>query len=134
MTPEKEIETIVRNVCPDSGHWPYTRDSALYVGYRPGPETPEIAGNRIIRMHVRYDLAIVSRRGPMAYEMEKLRYKLYAALYAGGWKFETEPGPETYDARAGQFLWPISVIKGFALDAGGLPEDPRMLRNSGGET
>lgn len=113
--PEADIAAIVRSVCADSGHWPYTADSDLFIGYRPGPETPVMAGTRLIRVQVRYDLVIVATRGGLAAQMETMRYALYAALIDGGWKFDGEPGPETYDARSRRFLWPVSVVKGFAL-------------------
>ena len=128
MTPEKDIETIVRGVCPDCGHWPYTRRSDLFVGWRPGAERPMMGSDRIMRMQVSYDLIIISRRSDMACEMEALRYKLYLALLAGGWKFESEPGPETYDDREQRFLWPIQVVKGFVIGADGLPADPMKKR------
>ncbi|MBR5302950.1 MAG: hypothetical protein IKU38_08955 [Clostridia bacterium] len=127
MTPEKDIESIVRSVCPDSGHWPYTRESDLFVGWKPAGDTiAQMAGNRIARMQVSYDLIVIGvKRGDMAQRMEALRFKLYAALRAGGWKLEAPPGPETYDDRQQRFLWPISVCKGFTLDEQGAPEDPK---------
>lgn len=112
---ETDIGTIVRSVCSDSGHWPYTADSDLFIGYRPGPETPMMSGTRLIRVMVRYDLVIMATRSGLAAQMETMRYALYDALLAGGWKFDGEPGPETYDARARRFMWPVSVVKGFAL-------------------
>ena len=132
MTPEKEMETIVRAVCADSGHWPYTRDSALYIGYRPGPETLRAASDRTVRVQVRYDLVICAKRGPAALEMEALRFRLYAALMAGGWQIDGDPGPETYDAKAKQFLWPVSAVKSFALRADGTPVNPAALLHGGG--
>lgn len=111
---ERDIEAIVRSVCRDSGHWPYTADSDLFIGYRPGPETPVMAGTRMIRVQVRYDLVIMATRSGLAEKMETMRYALYDALLAGGWKFDGEPGPETYDARTRRFMWPVSVVKGFA--------------------
>lgn len=111
---ETDIAAIVRSVCRDSGHWPYTADSDLFIGYRPGPETPLMAGTRLIRVMVRYDLVIMATRSGLAAQMETMRYALYDALLAGGWKFDGEPGPETYDARACRFMWPVSVVKGFA--------------------
>ena len=112
---ETDIAAIVRSVCRDGGHWPYTSDSDLFIGYRPGPETPVMAGTRLIRVMVRYDLVIMATRSGLAAQMETMRYALYDALLAGGWKFDGEPGPETYDARARRFMWPVSVVKGFAL-------------------
>lgn len=132
MTPEKEIETIVRSVCPDCGHWPYTRKSDLFVGWKPAGESPQMGSNRVMRMQVSYDLIIISRRSELAYEMEALRYRLYSALLAGGWRLETPPGPETYDDRQQRFLWPISVVKSFAIDTQGVPADPSALKNGGG--
>lgn len=111
---ETDIAAIVRSVCADSGHWPYTADSDLFIGYRPGPESVYMAGTRLIRVMVRYDLVIVATRCDLAVQMETMRYRLYDALLAGGWKFDGEPGPETYDARARRFMWPVSVVKGFA--------------------
>lgn len=130
MTPEKDIETIVRSVCPDSGHWPYTRKSDLFVGFKPSGEAiTQVSGNRIVRMQVSYDLIVIGvKRGDMAQKMEALRFKLYAALRAGGWKLEAPPGPETYDDRQQRFLWPISVCKGFAIGEDGQPVDPAEKR------
>lgn len=125
MTPEKDIESIVRRVCPDCGHWPYTRKSDLFIGWRPGPERPVMSSDRIMRMQVSYDLIVIARRSDLALEMEALRYRLYGALVAGGWKFESDPGPETHDDRENRFLWPISVVKSFAIDAQGMPADPK---------
>ena len=133
MTPEKNIETIVRGVCLDSGHWPYTQKSDLFIGYKPAGETPMMASDRIMRMQVRYDLIIIARRSAKACEMETLRYRLYAALLRGGWKFDGDPGPETYDNQGDRFLWPVSVVKSFAIDSTGMPADPMALIN-GGET
>lgn len=126
MTPEKDLSTIVRSVCEDSGHWPYTRESDLFIGFKPAGDTiAQMGSNRIMRMVVSYDLIMIGvKRGDMAQRMEEMRFKLYAALLAGGWKLETPPGPETYDDRQQRFLWPVSVSKGFALDAQGLPVDP----------
>jgi len=121
MTPEKEMDAIVRSVCPDSGHWPYTRDSDLYIGYRPGPETATLASDRRVRMQVRYDIVICAQRSGLALEMEALRYKLYAALLRAGWMIDGTPGPETYVAAHGLFLWPVTATKGFAMSAQGVP-------------
>lgn len=127
MTPEKEIETIVRSVCPDSGHWPYTRKSDLFVGWKPSGDTVlQMAGNRVVRMMVSYSLIVISRRSELAHDMEQLRYRLYSALLKEGWKLESPPGPETYDDRGQRFLWPIQVCKGFAIGEDGQPYDPRM--------
>lgn len=132
MTPEKDIETIVRGVCPDSGHWPYTRESDLLVGWKPaGDAIAQIASNRVVRVQVSYDLIIIGQRhGDMAAKMEKLRFDLYGALLAGGWKLDGPPGPETFDDRQQRFLWPISVTKGFMLDLQGQPADAK----NGGDT
>ena len=70
MTPEKDIETIVRSVCPDCGHWPYTRKSDLFVGWKPAGETVHMASDRIARVQVSYDLIVISRRSELAFEME----------------------------------------------------------------
>lgn len=127
MTPEKDIETIVRSVCTDCGHWPYTRASDLFVGWKPaGDVIAQVASNRVVRMQVSYDLIVIGRRhGDTAYAMEKLRFDLYGALLAGGWKLDGPPGPETYDDRQQRFLWPISVSKGYMLDVQGQPADPK---------
>lgn len=131
MTPEKDLSQIVTGVWPESGHWPYTRDSGMYIGYRPGQESMTCGADRIVRVTSRYDLVIFAQRSPTtATDMEELKYKLYAALLAGGWKFDTEPGPETYDERTGLFMWPIQVSKGFAIGKDGLPEDPRLLKRT----
>ena len=133
MTPEKEMDAIVRSVCPDSGHWPYTRDSDLYIGYRPGPETATLASDRRVRMQVRYDIVICAQRSGLALEMEELRYKLYAALAKGGWKLDGDPGPETYDARQKRFFWPVTAVKSFALCVDGTPVDPAAMRKQAGD-
>ena len=135
MTPEKDIETIVRSVCTDCGHWPYTRQSDLFVGWKPsGDAIVQRGSNRIVRMQVSYDLIVIAqRRDKIAFEVEALRYKLYAALIAGGWQLDGQPGPETFDDRQQRFLWPISVSKGFALNAQGLPVDPRATDDGGEE-
>lgn len=124
MTPEKDMERIVSGVCPDCGHWPYTRKSDLFVGWKPGPVTPVMAGARMIRAQVGYDLIVIARRGEHAQRVEALRYRLLLALLGGGWKLEGPPGPETYDDQGERFLWPMSVVKSFSLDAQGLPVDP----------
>ena len=95
MTPEKDIETIVHRVCPDSGHWPYTRESDLFVGWKPaGDAIAQMASDRVVRVQVSYDLIVIGqRRGDMAAKMEKLRFDLYGALLAGGWKLDGPPGP-----------------------------------------
>lgn len=121
MTPEQDIGRVIASVCEDSGHWPYTRDAELYIGFRPAGDGFSFAGDRIIRAKVSYDVVICARRGAMAEKMEEMRYKLYDALLRGGWKFEGEPGPETYSDAHGLFMWPVTVSKGCVLGAGGLP-------------
>ena len=83
MAPETEMEALVAGVCPQSGHWPYTKKAELYIGFRPGGETLSFSASRVTGTLVRYDIVICAVRGKSA-EMEALRYKLYDALHAGG--------------------------------------------------
>lgn len=131
MTPEKEITALIGEVCKDSGHWPYTRDSDLYIGFRPGPESFTMAGNHTVRVQVRYDIVICAQRGGLALEMEKMRFQLYAKLMGAGWQMDGDPGPETYDAKMKRFLWPLSCVKSFAISAEGRPVNPAAIRNGG---
>ena len=132
MTPEMEIAAIIDSVCTDSGHWPYTRDSDLYIGFRPGPESFAMAANRPVRVQVRYDIVICAQRGGLALEMEKMRFKLYAALMQNGWAMDGNPGPETFDAKTKRFMWPLSCVKSFAISAEGEPATPAAAKTGGG--
>ena len=121
MTPERELENIVRPLCPDCGHWPFTQESELYVGWRAGDDGPfTFAKNRPTRVEIVYDLVICATRARLG-EMEDLRFRLYDALRGGGWRLDGIPGPETYVAATQMYLWPFSVRKGFAIDEEGLP-------------
>lgn len=121
MTPEQDIERIISAIHPDCGHWPYEKDSDLYVGWRAGEESFMPAGsNRALRATIIYDVAIGYTRSRII-EAERLRYQLYAELARGGWKLHDKPGPETYSAKHGLRFWPFSVTKGFAMDADGVP-------------
>lgn len=135
MTPEKDIETIVRGVWAQSGHWPFTAAAEVYIGYRPAQERMQMGSGRIVRIHAQYDIVIFARRGAAQEDMERLRYALYAALIAGGWALAGDPGPETYNAKTEEFMWPVSAAKAFAVGADGMPEDPRILAagSSGGD-
>ena len=56
MTPEQDIEQAIKEVCPDAGHWPYTRNSPLYVGYRPRDDGPwKFSANAPKRVAIVYD-------------------------------------------------------------------------------
>ena len=131
MTPEADIGRVIAGVCPQSGHWPYTRAAGLYIGYRPAEESFQIAGDRIARAMVRYDIVICAARGEAAARMEEMRYRLYAALLAAGWRFDGAPGPESYSETHDLFLWPVTVIKGFMIDKNGQPAAPG--NKSGGD-
>ena len=121
MTPERELENIVRPLCPDCGHWPFTQESELYVGWRAGDDGPfTFAKNRPTRVEIVYDLVICATRARLG-EMEDLRFRLYDALRGGGWRLDGIPGPETYVAATQMYLWPFSVRKGFAIDEEGMP-------------
>ena len=124
MTPEKDISRIVASVCAQSGHWPYTGSAELYIGYRPGEERMTFASDRILRTQVSYDIVIAAKRGGAAEQMEAMRYKLYAALLAAGWRIEGDPGPETYVSQHGLFLWPVTAARAFAIGADGQPHAP----------
>lgn len=129
MRPEADISVIVRSVCPQSGHWPYTRDADLYIGYRPGNEELETASNRVTGVQVEYDIVICGKRGTAA-QMETMRYQLYDALLAGGWRLAGKPGPEAYIAEHQLFLWPLTAVKRFAV-VDKRPEDPKEARKGG---
>lgn len=121
MTPEQDIAQVVGTVCPDCGHWPYTRDSGLYVGWRPGDDGPfTFARNTPVRVQIVYDLVICCDRARLA-DAETLRYQLYAALRDADWRLEGIPGPETYNAQTRMYLWPVSARKTFAIDENGMP-------------
>ena len=131
MAPETEMEALVAGVCPQSGHWPYTKKAELYIGFRPGGETLSFSSSRVTGTVVRYDIVICAVRGRSA-EMEALRYKLYDALHAAGWYLDGDPGPETYDRGAGLFMWPVSAKKRYAIGALGVPEAPTERRSAHG--
>lgn len=125
MTPEQDIERIIRDVHPQSGHWPYTRDSDMYVGWRVGEESFSAASDRRMRVRIVYDVAIVHSYD-LTQDAERLRYALYAALTAGGWKLASAPGPEATIQPHRQRMWPFSVVKSFTLEDG-------MPQTAGGE-
>lgn len=124
MRPEEDIERVVRSVCPQSGHWPYTADADVYIGFRPAGEALRSASDKTVDTQIEYDIVICGKRGA-ASAMESMRYRLYNALRAGGWRLTEKPGPETYVAAHELFLWPLSVVKRFMMGKDGLPEDPR---------
>lgn len=122
MTPEQDIAKIVASVCESSGHWPYTRDADLYIGYRPGEEALRVASDRVFSSEVEYDIVIAARRGEAAGQMEVLRYQLYNALIRDGWLLKGLPGPEAYIDGHEMFLWPLTVVKRFYISETGQPE------------
>lgn len=126
MTPEEDIKSIVTGICPDSDHWPMTKNSGLFVGFRPSGEKLMLAGDRIVRTVITYDLTIFAQRGAQAAKMEKMRYSLYQALMQGGWQLEGNPGPESYIPEHNLFAWPLACTKSFVL-INGTPQDPRTL-------
>lgn len=115
-SPEKHLEALIASVCPSSGHWPYTESAELYIGYRPAGEKLDYASDRALRTTLTYDVVIAARRGPAAQRMEAMRYALYAALLAGGWRIVGDPGPESYIAAHELFLWPVTVSRSWLLD------------------
>lgn len=122
MTPEQEIARAIADVCPDSGHWPYTRNSPLYVGFRPRDDGPwKWAGSKPKRVVIVYEVVIAANRSRLS-DMETLRYALYDGLRLAGWILADIPGPETYNAQTQMYLWPFSVSKGFDLDEYGQPQ------------
>lgn len=122
MTPEQNLARTIADVCPDSGHWPYTRNSSLYVGFRPRDDGPwKFASNKPIRIAVVYEIVIFANRSRLP-DMEILRYSLYDVLRAAGWFIEGIPGPETYNVQTQMYLWPFVVTKGFDLDEYGQPQ------------
>lgn len=137
MAPETEMEALVAGVCPQSGHWPYTKKAELYIGFRPGGETLSFSSSRVTGTVVSYDIVICAVRGKSA-EMEALRYRLYDALHANGWYLDGDPGPETYDRNAGLFYWPVSAKKALrhrrARRAGGPDGEEECTWLSGGQS
>ena len=123
MHPEEEMETLLRGVCPQSGHWPYTKSADLYIGFRPGGEELTFSSSRVTGTLVIYDIVICARRGRLM-EMETLRYGLYDALHRAGWQLTDKPGPESYNRATDLFMWPVSAKKRYAIGPGGLPESP----------
>jgi hypothetical protein len=122
MTPEQDITQAIADVCPESGHWPYTRNASLYVGFRPRDDGPwKYAANKPKRVAVVYDVVVAANRGRLN-DMETLRYALYEGLRQAGWLLADIPGPETYNAQTQMYLWPFSVTKGFDLDQYGQPQ------------
>lgn len=118
MSPEEELLGVVSELCPDCGHWPYTRDATLYVGWRSAEdEAVKAASNRTIRMAVRYDVAVCCDRTRLP-DAETLRYQLYDALRKAGWMLDGPAGPEVFSAQTAMYLWPFTVAKAFALDEG----------------
>lgn len=120
MSPEKDIERIITGVHAQSGHWPYTKDSELYVGWRVGEERFVAGSGRRLHAQITYDVAIVCGYDKTE-EAEALRYRLYAALLAGGWQLTGDAGPETAMQAHRQRMWPFSVMKGFGMKDG-MPE------------
>ena len=121
LNPESDLQAIVSDVCPDCGHWPYTKESELFVGWRPSEDGPfTFARNTPQRVTVSFDLVICCARHRLG-DSETLRFMLYQALRDGGWRLNGIPGPETYVAQTRMFMWPFTVSKGFALDEAGMP-------------
>ena len=123
MAPEEEMEALVAGVCPQSGHWPYTKQAELFIGFRPGGEQLTFSSSRVTGTLLCYDIVICAVRA-RAREMEALRYRLYDALHAAGWYMDGDPGPESWDRSMGLFMWPIRVKKRYAIGALGVPESP----------
>jgi len=124
MTPEQDIARAISEVCPDCGHWPYTRNSPLYVGYRPRDDGPwKFASDRPKRVAIVYDVVACANRSRLS-DLETLRFALYDGLRQAGWALSDIPGPETYNAQTQMYLWPFAVVKGFDLDDNGLPVEP----------
>jgi len=114
MTPEQDIRQALETVCPNVGHWPYTKDAGIFIGFRPSEDDLTWAGNRAIAAVISYDVVIYHRLGS-AEEAEATRFAAYAALRAAGWLHDNQPGPESYIANAELFAWPFTVNKRFYL-------------------
>ena len=121
MTPEQDMQRVCQSVTKNSGHWPYTHDAEVFIGFRPGQEAFTRASGARIRVQVSYDIVICARRSAAATDMEQLRYALYDALEAAGWKLDGPPGPEAYSREQGLFMWPVTAVKSFAIGRDGLP-------------
>lgn len=118
------MEILVGSVCPQSGHWPYTKSAELYIGYRPGGEELTFSSSRVTGTIITYDIVICAKRG-RAREMEAMRYGLYDALHRAGWYMANDPGPESYDRATDMFLWPVSAKKRYAIGTEGIPVSPK---------
>ena len=114
MSPEQDIRQALLTVCENVGHWPYTKDAGIFVGYRPAEDDVVWAGNNAIKVEISYDVVIYHRLGS-AGEAEAMRFAVYAALRAAGWLHDGTPGPESYIANAELFAWPLTVAKRFYL-------------------
>ena len=121
MTPEQDIARVIGDVCPDSSHWPYTRDSSLYVGFRPRDDGPwKFAAGDPVRVAIAYDVGVCCDRTRLA-DAETLRFALYDALRDADWMLSDNGGPEVYNAQTQMFIWGFTVVKGFDLDEFGQP-------------
>ena len=114
MSPEQDIKQALLTACDNVGHWPYTRDAGIFIGYRPAEDDVIWAGDTAIKVSISYDVVIYHRLGS-AEEAEAMRFQVYAALRADGWLHDGTPGPESYIANAELFAWPFTVSKRFYL-------------------
>lgn len=114
MTPEESIQQALGEACEAVGHWPYTASAGVYIGYRPAGDRLRWAANAPLTTETSYDVVICHRLGCAA-EAEQMRFDVYAALHAAGWKLADEPGPETYIANMEIFTWALTAVKRFVL-------------------
>lgn len=128
MTPEQDIQQALVQACPNAGHWPYTKDAGVFIGYRPAGDRLTWAGNKTIVSETAYDVVIYHRLG-YAEDAEQMRFDVYAALHENGWLLDDEPGPESYVANMELFAWPLTVRKRFYI-RDGVPITPDDLRRT----
>ncbi len=121
MTPEESIKRAATAACPDGGHWPYTEDADIFVGWRPAGDSYERASSRRTRVKVTYDIALCYKRGAQE-AAEAARFALHRALDDAGWTIQ-DCGPEAYNAATEMFLWPVTAARSFGLDQNGQPYD-----------
>lgn len=130
MRPEENIAGIIKSVCPQSGHWPYRASAEIYIGYRPGVERLNCASGRAMSTEVEYDIVICAKRGAAEGRMEQMRYALYDALHAGGWRLANDPGPESYDRASELFMWPVTAMRRFYMDDARMPQEISVMRKA----
>ena len=121
MTPENSIENAVGAVGIPCGHWPYTKRADVFCGFKSVGDTFDRASGRRLRVAVRYELVLCHKRGAED-EAERMRFALYEALNRAGWTL-VDNGSEVYEEQTEMFYYPMTVSRGFGLDADGQPYD-----------